>query len=100
MRERKGIGEGKDFSVMGSRHASSEIWPEDWEARYAMSTGERRSAALMRAVKSGLVRDLKVCAWDGVVDHTRVANGPGRGRTAIGPVGRKRWYAVLGAEAS
>ena len=29
-----------------------------------------------------------------MVDQTRVAYGPGRGRRAIGPVGRNRWYAI------
>ena len=40
-------------------------------------------------------RDLRAAAWEGVVVHTRVAWLLGRARRAMGPVGRKRWKAVV-----
>lgn len=42
------------------------------------------------AERSSNERDLRWAAREGRVDQTRVAYGPGRGRRAIGPVGRKR----------
>ena len=53
--------------------------------------GDRRKAALTMAMKSAGGRDLRRAALEGVVDQTRVAQLPGRGRRAAGPVGRKRW---------
>ena len=43
------------------------------------------------AIKSVGDRLLSCAAREGVVDQTREARLPGRGRRAMGPVGRKRW---------
>ena len=60
----------------------------------AMSVGSRRKAALTIAVKSAGESCLSCAARAGVVLQTMLALLSGSGSRAMGPVGRKRWYAV------
>lgn len=52
-------------------------------------------AALMRYVKARGSMDVKAAAKAGFVDQTKEDAVGDKGRNATGPVGRKRWYAVV-----
>ena len=63
--------------------------------RYRIDTSGSRNAAFIILVRTGGSEAIKAAARRGLVDQTKDDVVGERGRKAMGPVGRNRWYAVV-----
>jgi hypothetical protein len=63
--------------------------------KYCMEISGSRNAAFIMQRRTGALAAVRAAASCGLVDQTNDEAVGERGRKAMGPVGKKRWYAVV-----